>query len=405
MSNLAFIKKPMTHAELRNSRFNTDTSVFVSVKQRFDDYCALVPGAATQMNNAIKEFKSKFPKSTWKDIECKLVEAKTCKLSDIRIDDTMNRPLDWDHVRSIIKGFSPTMVMPINVYKDGEAGGSSVAWDGQHTSITLYVIGVLIFGESIGNITVPVNISKATSKEELRINFIELNGDAKLPLSPLDLFEQKVYGHLVDKSNRPDWELAANKFRALSAVNIFLTSEAYRDQDQDGAITHVASIINNDLDIVQKFATYWKFRSQLENRRVESKELIHMTYLFNYAKSVGVNWSEKDIEQIVDIFWNCFACEFTGTAHLNIFWKKLASSYNIWYDKVYGKVDEDYRPTYLPMTKGGVHQETFGLKFMLAQLAFSGFKGNLPDYEHPAGYKPRNLDLWEYSVDKTSELT
>jgi hypothetical protein len=268
--------------------------------------------------------------------------------------------------------------------------------------VTLYVIGVLIFGKAIGNIMVPINISKATSKDEIRINFIELNGDAKLPLSPLDLFEQKVFGHLIDKSDRPDWELAANKFKAVSAVDMFLTSETYKDQD--GAITHVASIINSDLDIVQKFSTYWKYRSQFENRRVESKELIHMIYLFNYAKSMGIDWSESDIESIVDIFWNCFACEFTGTQHINVFWKKLANSYDIWYDKVYSKVDEEYRPTKFKMTTSGVHQETFGLKFMLSQLSLSGFTGQLPDYEHPAGYKPRDLDLWEYSIDKTNEL-
>ena len=174
-----------------------------------------------------------------------------------------------------------------------------------------------------------------------------------------------------------------------------MTSDAYRDQDQDGAITHVASIINNDLDIVEKFATYWKFRKELENRRVESKELIHMIYMFVHAKSCGIDWSEDDIESIVDIFFNCFNCEFTGTQHQNIFWKKLHTSYDIWYDKVYSKVDEDYRPTRLKMTLNGVHQETFGLKFMLSQLAASGFKGQLPEYEHPAGYKPRKEDLWK----------
>jgi hypothetical protein len=402
MSNLAFITKPMTAAEKRNSRFNTDTSVFVSVKKRFDDYCAQVPGAATRMNNAIKVFKEKFPNLTWEQIESQLVEAKNCKLSDIQIDDTMNRPLDWEHVQKIVKNFCPTRIMPINVYKDANADGKSIAWDGQHTSVTLYVIGVLIFGKAIGNIIVPINISKATSKDEIRINFIELNGDAKLPLSPLDLFEQKVFGHLIDKSDRPDWELAANKFKAVSAVDMFLTSETYKDQD--GAITHVASIINSDLDVVQQFSTYWKYRSQFENRRVESKELIHMIYLFNYAKSMGIDWSESDIESMVDIFWNCFACEFTGTQHINVFWKKLANSYDIWYDKVYSKVDEEYRPTKFKMTTSGVHQETFGLKFMLSQLSLSGFTGQLPDYEHPAGYKPRDLDLWEYSIDKTNEL-
>jgi hypothetical protein len=285
--------------------------------------------------------------------------------------------------------------MAVNVYKDQSAPNCVVAWDGQHTTLVLYVIAVMIFGEAVGSIEVPINISKSTSKEEIRTNFIELNGEAKLPLTPLDLFEQKIYGVMVDNSIRQDWKLAAQKFEALKDAGLFLTSDAYRDQDQDGAITHVASIINNDLDIVEKFATYWKFRKELENRRVESKELIHMIYMFVHAKSCGIDWSDDDIENIVNIFFNCFNCEFTGTQHQNIFWKKLHTSYDIWYDKVYSKVDEDYRPTRLKMTLNGVHQETFGLKFMLSQLAASGFKGQLPEYEHPAGYKPRKEDLWK----------
>ena len=395
MSNLAFIKKTLTHAEERNARFNTNTSVFVSAKQRFDDYCAFVPGSSTQMNHAIKDFKKSFPNLTWEDIKSNLVGAQTCKLVDIRIDDTMNRPLNWKHVIDIIKNFNATRVMAVNVYKDQSAPNCVVAWDGQHTTLVLYVIAVMIFGEAVGSIEVPINISKSTSKEEIRTNFIELNGEAKLPLTPLDLFEQKIYGVMVDNSIRQDWKLAAQKFEALKDAGLFLTSDAYRDQDQDGAITHVASIINNDLDIVEKFATYWKFRKELENRRVESKELIHMIYMFVHAKSCGIDWSDDDIENIVNIFFNCFNCEFTGTQHQNIFWKKLHTSYDIWYDKVYSKVDEDYRPTRLKMTLNGVHQETFGLKFMLSQLAASGFKGQLPEYEHPAGYKPRKEDLWK----------
>lgn len=399
MSNLAFIKKTLTHAEERNARFNTNTSVFVSAKQRFNDYCAFVPGSANQMQNAIKEFKKQFPNMTWDQVSTNLVGAQTCKLVDIRIDDTMNRPLNWKHVIEIIENFSATRVMAVNVYKDPAAPNCYIAWDGQHTTLVLYVIAVMIFGEAIGDIEIPINISKATSKEEIRTNFIELNGEAKLPLTPLDLFEQKIYGVMVDNSTRQDWKIATKKFEALKNVDLFLTSEAYRDQDQPGAITHVASIINNDLDIIENFATYWKLRKELENRRVESKELIHMIYLFNHVKSAGITWTDTDISQVVDIFWNCFSCEFTGTQHINVFWKKLHTSYDSWYQKVYQNVDKDYRPTYLKMTANGLHQETFGLKFMLSQLAASGFKGQLPEYVHPAGYKPVKKDLWNYSID------
>ena len=398
MNTQTFIKLPLTHAEIRNARFNTDTSKFVSAKQRFADYCAFVPGSANQMQHAIKEFKKKFPNLTWEQISSNLVGAQSCKLTQVRIDDTMNRPLNWEHVIKILKKFCPTRVMAVNVYKDALAPDCVVAWDGQHTTIVLYVLAVMVFEQPIGAIEIPINISKATSKEEIRTNFIEINGEAKLDLSPLDLFEQKVYGALLDKSTREDWQIAAKKFQALKDAYLFLTSEAYRDENENGAITHVTSIIDNDLDIVEKFATYWKFRSAFENRKVGSKEIVHMIYLFARAKSENVNWTDKDIAEIVDIFWNCFSCEFTGTQYLNVFWKKLHSSYETWYDAVYKNVDEEYRPTRLKMTERGVHQETFGLKFMLGQLAHSGFKGKLPEYEHPAGYKPKKADLWNYTI-------
>jgi hypothetical protein len=400
MNTQSFIRLPLTHAQIRNARFNTDTSKFVSAKQRFADYCAFVPGSVNQMQNAIKEFKKAFPDLTWEKISSNLVGAQTCKLTDIRIDDTMNRPLNWEHVIKILKKFCATRVMAVNVYKDPLAPGCYIAWDGQHTTIVLYILAVMVFEQPIGAIEIPINISKATSKEEIRTNFIEINGEAKLDLSPLDLFEQKVYGALLDNSTIEDWAIAAKKFHALEKVDLFLTSSAYRDEHESGAITHVSSIIKNDLDIVEKFATYWKFRSAFENRKVETKEIIHMIYLFVYAKSEKVDWSEKDIADIVDIFWNCFSCEFTPSPYLNVFWKKLHTSYETWYNIVYKNVDEEYRPKQLKMTTGtgGDHQETFGLKFMLSQLKHSGFKGKLPEYEHPAGYKPKKTDLWSYSI-------
>lgn len=396
MSNLAFIKQTLTHAEERNARFNTNTSVFVSAKQRFDDYCAFVPGSANQMRNAIKDFKKRFSNYIiWDQTSTLLVQAKTCKLKDILIDDTMNRPLNWKHVITILENFTPTRIMAVNVYEDPDAPGHFVAWDGQHTTLVLYVIAVLICGKNIDDIEIPINISKATRKDEIRENFIEINGKAKLALSPLELFEQEIFGVNVDGSNRTDWQISFKKFEALRDAKLFLTSTDYRDEDKDGAITHVSSIVDNEVEVIENFATYWKARSALENRRVESKELVHMIIMFKYVKDAKIIWSKENISQIVDIFWNCFECNFSGTQYNNPFWTKLAPSYDIWYQKVYGKVDKEYRPTKFEMTRGGTHQETFALKFMLSQLADSGFTGQLPTYEHPAGYKPRKEDLWK----------
>ena len=47
------------------------------------------------------------------------------------------------------------MVMPIQVYKEGD---NYIAWDGQHTSIALYIIPTKVFGERPSRYNGSVNI-------------------------------------------------------------------------------------------------------------------------------------------------------------------------------------------------------------------------------------------------------
>ena len=391
-----FMKKHLTHAEIRNARFNQSASVFVSAKQRLEDYCNMVQGSRNELNNAIKDFKANNGTPKWSNIN--LVRAHKVKLADIRIDDTMNRPLDWKHVLKILRNFAATRVLAINVYEDPAAPGCYIAWDGQHTTIVLYIVSVLICQGAIGDIEVPVAITPSANKEEIRINFIVLNSaEGKLALSPLALLEQKIYGVTVDKSTNPVWEEAAAKFQALADVDIFLTSDEYRDTGESGALTHIKTIEGESLDMVQNFAKYWSFRKVHENRRVETKELLMLMNLFNAAKADGIEWDDNEIEEITNIFWNKFQCEFTGEKYLNVFWQKLDVAYDNWFDKVYRQPaagEEDLRPTRLKMTHNGKHQDTFGTVFLIKQLAKSKFSGQLPNYKHDSNFKPAAADLW-----------
>ena len=63
-----------------------------------------------------------------------LVQAIPVDFSKILIDSTMQRPVNMRHVLKILNYFSQTMVMPIQVYKEGD---NYIAWDGQHTSIAI----------------------------------------------------------------------------------------------------------------------------------------------------------------------------------------------------------------------------------------------------------------------------
>jgi hypothetical protein len=393
------IVKKLTPAEVWNARYNTNTSVFVNAKARIDEYCKAVPGAMTELLNVIKDFKKANPSLTRKNM--RLAKAADAKLSNVRIDDTMNRPLDWDHVLTILRNYNATRVLAINVYQDPELPGCLIAWDGQHTTIVLYIIYCMIFEESASTVDIPVVISPTNNKAEIRENFIILNteeskGGGKKNLDPLDLYSQKVFGVRMDGSNNLDWRSAELKQQLLETAGLFLTSTAYQNTADDGAITQVAAIIEEDFEIVNKFCSYWIERKKFENRYVESKELIMLNNFFracNEDPSVVVD--AKFIEDMTNIFWNTFECEFTGQKGLNKFWRKLDVAYNNWYDKVYKEPEvgeEDLRPKRLDMTKNGKHQDSYGTTFMIYVLKKHGFKQTLPKPLNE--FKPAKNDLW-----------
>jgi len=398
MSISATYKLKLTTAQVINARYNTNTSVFVSAKQRIDEYCKAVPGAMDELLHAIRTFKGNNPNLVVSDI--KLAQAAKAILANIRIDDTMNRPLDWEHVLKIIRNFAETRVLAINVYEDPAAPGCLIAWDGQHTTIVLYIIYCMIYDESATNVTVPVVIAPSNDKAAIRENFIILNtdeadGGGKKSLDPLDLFSQKVFGVRMDSSPNLDWATQERKQQMLEAADLFLTSTAYQNTDASGAITQVAAIIDEDSLIVSKFCKYWIERKKFENRHVESKELIMLNNFFRACADEDIDVDNKYIEDMTAIFWNAFECEFTGQKGLNKFWRKLDLAYNNWYDKVYAVPaagEDDLRPKRLDMTKNGKHQDTYGTTFMIAVLKKKGFKQTLP--KPLVDFKPAKADIW-----------
>lgn len=393
------IIKKLTPAEEWNARYNTDASVFVSAKQRIDEYCKAVPGAMDELLHAIRDFKSKNPTLTVSDI--KLARAAEAKLTDIRIDDTMNRPLDWQHLLKILRNFARARVLAINVYEDPEAPNCLIAWDGQHTTILLYVVYCMIYDVSASTVTIPVVIApEGTTKAEIRENFIILNtdesdGGGKKGLTPLDLYSQKVFGVRMDDSDNLDWRSAESKQKLLEKADLFLTRTAYQNTDKAGAITQVASIIDEDYNIVSNFCDYWVERKKFENRYVESKELIMLNNFFHACAEDGVDVDDKYIADMTEIFWNAFECEFTGQKGLNKFWRKLDNAYQNWYDKVYKQPapgEDDLRPDRHLLTKNSQHQDTYGTTFMIALLRKKGFKHQLP--KPLVDFKPAKEDLW-----------
>jgi len=394
-----------TWAEQINARFDNAESFFVTIQERIEELIERMESAEDELAGAIKEFKKNNPGFNATKID--LVESIMCTLGDILIDDTMNRPVEWDHVINIIKNFDETKIMPIQVYRDPQRPGKFVAWDGQHTSIALYIVLVLIGKLSANKVQIPINIYKTNNKAKIRENFIVLGSDeGKRKISALALFSNKVFGVRLDGSNNPNWDEANKKQKLLASAGLFLTEKSRGDMTKPGAITQVETIDNASLEVVEYFCKYWKARATKQYRRAESKELLLMLQFIQLCKDQKIKLTDKYFNDAVDIMWDCFDCDFTCTKNMSKYFEKVDIAYCNWFKTKfhptceYEELSDDEQtlhPRYDMTKKSGTEkQDPYIIAFLIAQLKHSGFKHKLPraGADSTLGFAPAIEDLW-----------
>jgi len=399
----------LTYADKVNARYNHPSSFFVSLKKRIDTHESRIKSARGDLDTALKTFHKNNPNFHWNNLT--LVQTGiTATLDQIEIDDTMNRPLEWKHVCEILKNFKQTLIQPVNVYSDQSRNGKYIAWDGQHTSIVLYILA----RESkmiASQVTIPINFHPSSLKSEIRECFITLNSrKGKLPLSPLALFSNKVFGHKEDPSNK-DWKSAYQKQQELASVGLFLTERSRGDSTEDGAITQVGYIDTESLTSVKNFCRYWKFRKEKEDSRVNPKELILVSMFLNLCQAdKNISVTDTYVKNIVDIMWNRFECDFKIVKEKNTFFEQIEIAYENWYQEKYHKgrsynsltpVEIIQLPTpRLEMIKNSDTagaQDLYYLAFLIKQLEKDGIV-NLPS--PPVVFDLADKDLFYDLADK-----
>jgi len=420
--------RPQNYAQEKNERYNQKESHWVSLGDRVDNIIDVLPSdeqmikqtkrnQVALLNNAMVIWDGLYPKLQWKDI--RLVRAEKCKLSDIVIDDTMNRPLVWRHVLKIIKNFEETKVMAINVYEDENLPGKYVAWDGQHTAVVLYLLGVRHLKQLAEDIIVPIAIYHTNNKAKIRENFIVLNSEeGKEPLSPLAYFSNKIFGVRIDGSLNPNWVEANEKQLALTDAGIFLTETDF-ESSYNGACTQVKLIDSTSLDLVKHFCTYWKFRqswpdqdtggNSVKHVYVAGKEIHLVLQLLKLTKDQGITIDDDYLENMVEIMYSTFKCNWNAERHINPLFQKIDIAYRNWFKKKYhpnydypsNKEQRDKLgvPDRLGMANGSSNtgkQDPYFIAFIIAQLSKSGFKYKLPkvDPTDIDGFKPAIGDLY-----------
>ncbi len=303
-----------SYAAQRNARYTNSASNLVDLVQRLNATIAAMPRQAqrnwqSKLAKALATFKKNNPGlRSINDPKFRLCKSLMGKLQDIQIDTTMQREPNLQWIITIIENFRAYQAQPIQVYATANGYG---AWDGQHTSLALYLIATQALGMKFEDVEVPINIYDIVSRGEIRGNFINNNttvgkNAGKKPLDIIDIIQQMIYGVEVDGVTEQEWVDAHAKWKALANAGMFLTADKFNDTDQVGAISRLNEINDSSVAVVKQFAVYGKYVVGLQQRPINTKEIPIIMEFLNICEQQDITYTDAQIEDLaqhcVDLF-------------------------------------------------------------------------------------------------------
>ena len=303
-----------SYAAQRNARYTNSSSNLIDLVQRLNDTIAAMPRQAqrnwqSKLAKALTTFKKNNPGlKSINDPKFRLCKSLMGKLKDIQIDTTMQREPNLQWIITIIENFRAYQAQPIQVYATANGYG---AWDGQHTSLALYLIATQALGMQFEDVEVPINIYDIVSRGEIRGNFINNNttvgkNAGKKPLDIIDIIQQMIYGVEVDGVTEQEWVDAHAKWKAIASAGMFMTADKFNDTDQIGAISRLNEINDSTVNVVTQFAVYGKYVVDLQQRPINTKEIPIIMEFLNICEQQDITYTDAEIQDLaqhcIDLF-------------------------------------------------------------------------------------------------------
>ena len=350
------------YADKVNRQFTKSTSNYVTVKQRLRDRLLNETLLESMLDNTIERFKENNPYlKSWEDVQ--LCQSQSCKLSNIRIDTTMQRMVIFMWLIKILNTFEEVRINPLRVFEDPENPGNFVCWDGQHTALALYVIATKVLNEDPAKCNIPIIVYPLKQKAEARRSFMYANGEGSYDLDAIDFFQQMIFGVRTDGTKTPSWLIAEEKQKYLEDAKMFATHEKFGDANEPGALARMQELMdtkNYKPEITKYFCKY--FASVCESSRpVQPKEswmLYEYFKLCNDDKNITVD--DKYISSVADALRQVGENDFDS---LDL-WSRVVSSWQNYY-KEYVRHGIDHLGIRYP-------EKPLAITFLIAQLKKAG---------------------------------
>lgn len=379
-TNTGSTSKAVSYASTVNARFFNNQSAIKTAQQRWvETYNARSAYDRQVIDYALKSAKLEFQRrnphfTTWISVRSKLAKAWTAKMSNIKVDTTMQRQLNIEWVLQLLNDFVSTKVLPIQVYQPDPEVEEYHAWDGQHTFILLWLIATEIMNVNPEDIEIPVNLFDSSLKNEMRNNFVDLNsGAGKKALDLYDIFEQQVYGCRIDHSSNPIWLLAEKKQVILETHNLFVTKKSLGESHYPGAISRMQEVNKLNLESLENLCSYL-VQAGANSRPVEEKEMMMMAYFFDRCRNEGISFTKTEILDIAGVALNHWNADFSPAS---VYWDQVNTAYVNWHS-IHGQ----YSNSTVRCKKEPIH----GYPFLVEQL-----RKDLPGIRFPSSTTGSNF--------------
>lgn len=227
-------------------------------------------------------------------------EAMYAKMSEIKIDETMQRFVYWDTIVKILQNYAKEECICIKVYRD--KNGDLLCWDGQHTLIALYYICVIILGLKMSEIDIPIMISPGTDRADIRRASLGENGANKVPFVGFDLYDFANYMVELDGSIKPEYLEINDKHKHLATYDLFLSDDRMNSNHLAGALTRSNEIMDPAFpsDITLYFAQ-WAYHVNGCNRPFGGIEVDLMYKYFDQCVRSGMEVTEDYVMDVAEV--------------------------------------------------------------------------------------------------------
>jgi len=298
-----------SYAAQINQTYHTDEDLFVTVDQRLQELYAKDSDLETLFRSLAKGMVSAMGYETYNDMVKDIVgmgEIQYVPVTNIDINDTMQRWPDRENLIDIVSEFNPDFVNRIRTYldtkrKDGETT-RHVAWDGQHTAIALYIIGVYGFGVMPELVTVPVDQYPGDDRAAIRRRFVEFNsGRTSKKLEAIDLYKQYVAGFRHDGLT-DFWNQRCVKLQEyFENYGFFATSDKFGDEQRPGAWSRMTEVMNRNFPVeVFERVMYFHSVSNSTNPFI-ALEIDNMSHFVRQCMNDGIVVTDEYLDEMAKL--------------------------------------------------------------------------------------------------------